>query len=213
MLPVLESFPAIARSPSTVRRYGTSLLARQGERPDAKGFQSRRASFLRLDGTVWTTDKDGLLLDSLVAEITAATGKDPGEHFQEMVSEFGMPHYTRVDAAASPEQKAKLLNLSASDVRESCLAGDPIVNKLTKAPGNGERIGGLKIAAKRGWFAARPSGIENIYKIYAESFESKAHLDSIVMEAPQIVNRALHGTPNCPRQTGWQHRQSARLVD
>ena len=155
------------------------------------GEESAGASFLRLDGTVWTTDKDGPIMDLLAAEITAVTGKDPGEHFKEMVSEFGMPYYTRIDAKATPEQKAKLQKLSPSDVKESDLAGEPILQKLTTAPGNGEPIGGLKVVARSGWFAARPSGTENIYKIYAESFESAAHLNAVVGEAQQIVNNAL----------------------
>ena len=155
------------------------------------GEESAGASFLRLDGTVWTTDKDGPILDLLAAEITAVTGKDPGQHFQEMVSEFGMPYYTRIDAAATPGQKAKLQKLSPADVKESDLAGEPILQKLTKAPGNGEPIGGLKVVAGSGWFAARPSGTENIYKIYAESFQSEAHLNAIVSEAQQIVDNAL----------------------
>jgi len=155
------------------------------------GEESAGASFLRLDGTVWTTDKDGPIMDLLAAEITAVTGKDPGEHFEEMVSEFGMPYYTRIDAPASPEQKAKLQKLSPADVRESDLAGESILQKLTTAPGNDEPIGGLKVVAKSGWFAARPSGTENIYKIYAESFQSEAHLSAIVSEAQQIVNNAL----------------------
>jgi len=155
------------------------------------GEESAGASFLRLDGTVWTTDKDGPIMDLLAAEITAVTGKDPGEHFKEMVSEFGMPYYTRIDAPATPEQKAKLQKLSPSDVKESDLAGEPILQKLTTAPGNGEPIGGLKVVARSGWFAARPSGTENIYKIYAESFESAAHLNAILGEAQQIVNNAL----------------------
>jgi phosphoglucomutase len=155
------------------------------------GEESAGASFLRLDGTVWTTDKDGPIMDLLAAEITAVTGKDPGEHFEEMVSEFGMPYYARIDAAATPEQKAKLKRLSASDVKESNLAGEPILQKLTTAPGNGEPIGGLKVVTKSGWFAARPSGTENIYKIYAESFQSEAHLGAIVGEAEEIVNHSL----------------------
>jgi len=155
------------------------------------GEESAGASFLRLDGTVWTTDKDGPIMDLLAAEIAAATGKDPGEHFRELVSQFGMPYYTRIDAAATPEQKAKLQKLSSSDVKEFELAGDPIVDKLTTAPGNGAPIGGLKVVTKSGWFAARPSGTENIYKIYAESFQSEKHLQDIVDEAQQIVNNAL----------------------
>ncbi|HUI52460.1 MAG TPA: phosphoglucomutase (alpha-D-glucose-1,6-bisphosphate-dependent), partial [Terriglobales bacterium] len=125
------------------------------------GEESAGASFLRLDGTVWTTDKDGPIMDLLAAEITAVTGKDPGEHFQEMIAEFGMPYYTRIDAAATPEQKAKLQKLSPGDVKESDMAGEPILSKLTAAPGNGAPIGGLKVVTKSGWFAARPSGTEN----------------------------------------------------
>jgi phosphoglucomutase len=155
------------------------------------GEESAGASFLRLDGTVWTTDKDGPIMDLLAAEMTAVTGKDPGQHFQELVSEFGMPYYTRIDAPASPEQRAKLLKLSPADVKESDLAGEPIQQKLTTAPGNGAPIGGLKVIAKSGWFAARPSGTENICKIYAESFKDESHLDEIVNEAQQIVNNAI----------------------
>jgi len=155
------------------------------------GEESAGASFLRLDGTVWTTDKDGPIMDLLAAEITAVTGKDPGEHFRELAAEFGMPYYTRIDAAATPEQKAKLQKLSANDVKESDLAGERIVSKLTTAPANGAAIGGLKVVAASGWFAARPSGTENIYKIYAESFQSEAHLNAIVTEAQQIVANAL----------------------
>jgi phosphoglucomutase len=155
------------------------------------GEESAGASFLRLDGTVWTTDKDGPLMDLLAAEITAVTGKDPGEHMQELAAEFGMPYYTRIDAPATPDQKARLMKLSPQDVLESDLAGEPIVNKLTKAPGNGAAIGGLKVVSKSGWFAARPSGTENICKIYAESFESAQHLDAIVSEAQKIVNNAM----------------------
>jgi phosphoglucomutase len=155
------------------------------------GEESAGASFLRLDGTVWTTDKDGPIMDLLAAEIAAVTGKDPGQHFQELVSEFGMPHYTRIDAPATPEQRAKLLKLSPADVKESDLVGEPIQDKLTTAPGNGASIGGLKVIAKSGWFAARPSGTENICKIYAESFKDEAHLNDIVSEAQQIVNNAI----------------------
>lgn len=130
-------------------------------------------------------------MDLLAAEITAVTGKDPGEHFNELVSEFGMPYYARVDAPTTPEQKARLQKLSSADVKESNLAGEPILTKLTTAPGNGEPIGGLKVVTRSGWFAARPSGTENIYKIYAESFESEAHLNAILSEAQQIVDNAL----------------------
>ncbi len=155
------------------------------------GEESAGASFLRLDGTVWTTDKDGPLLALLAAEIMAVTGKDPGQHYQELTEEFGSPLYTRIDAAATPEQKAKLSKLAPDAVKESSLAGEPITAKLTKAPGNGAPIGGLKVVSQTGWFAARPSGTENIYKIYAESFRDQVHLDNIVEEAQQIVNNAL----------------------
>jgi phosphoglucomutase len=155
------------------------------------GEESAGASFLRRDGTVWTTDKDGIIMDLLAAEITARTGKDPGEHFRALAEEFGMPHYTRIDAPATPEQKAKLGKLSPEAVKESELAGERIVAKLTRAPGNNAAIGGLKVVAVSGWFAARPSGTENIYKIYAESFKSESHLDAIVSEAQQIVDNAL----------------------
>jgi phosphoglucomutase len=155
------------------------------------GEESAGASFLRLDGTVWTTDKDGPIMDLLAAEIAARTGKDPGEHYQELTAEFGTPYYTRIDTPATPEQKAKLQKLSPDAVRESDLAGEPITAKLTKAPGNQAPIGGLKVVAESGWFAARPSGTENIYKIYAESFKSTSHLNSIVHEAQEIVNNAL----------------------
>jgi phosphoglucomutase len=155
------------------------------------GEESAGASFLRLDGTVWTTDKDGPIMDLLAAEITARTGKDPGEHFDELTAEFGMPYYTRIDAAATPEQKAALEKLSPEAVKETNLAGEAITAKLTRAPGNDAPIGGLKVVAKSGWFAARPSGTENIYKIYAESFKDEAHLEMIVEEAQQIVNNTL----------------------
>ena len=155
------------------------------------GEESAGASFLRRDGTVWTTDKDGPIMDLLAAEITARTGKDPGEHYRELTAQFGTPYYTRIDAAATPEQKSKLQKLSPEAVTESDLAGEPITAKLTSAPGNHAAIGGLKVVAGSGWFAARPSGTENIYKIYAESFKSEAHLKTIVNEAQEMVNNAL----------------------
>ena len=158
------------------------------------GEESAGASFLRLDGTVWTTDKDGPIMDLLAAEITARSGKDPGEHYSELVAEFGTAYYTRIDAPASPEQKSKLQRLSPDAVKESGLAGEPIMAKLTRAPGNNAPIGGLKVVAKSGWFAARPSGTENIYKVYAESFRSEQHLASIVTEAQEIVNNALRSS-------------------
>ena len=155
------------------------------------GEESAGASFLRRDGKVWTTDKDGPIMCLLAAEITAVTGQDPGGHFRELAAEFGMPHYTRIDAAATPEQKAKLSKLSPEAVKESKLAGDAITAKLTKAPGNHAAIGGLKVTTANGWFAARPSGTENIYKIYAESFRDETHLKTIVSEAQQIVTNSL----------------------
>lgn len=155
------------------------------------GEESAGASFLRLDGTVWTTDKDGPIMDLLAAEITARTGKDPGEHYREMTAEFSRPYYTRIDAPATPEQKASLKRLSPDAVRESSLAGEPITAKLTRTPGDDELIGGLKVTSASGWFAARPSGTENVYKIYAESFQSEAHLNAILSEAQQIVDGAL----------------------
>ena len=153
--------------------------------------ESAGESFLRRDGSVWATDKDGIILALLAAEITARTGRDPGEHYRELAAEFGASYYTRIDTPASPEQKAKLGRLSPENVSESMLGGELIAAKLTRAPGNGAPIGGLKVAAASGWFAARPSGTENIYKIYAESFQSEAHLEAIVSEAREIVNHAL----------------------
>lgn len=155
------------------------------------GEESAGASFLRRDGTVWTTDKDGPLLALLAAEITAVTGRDPGEHYRALEARFGAPRYTRIDAAATPEEKARLGKLSPAAVTASELAGEPIADKLTAAPGNGAAIGGLKVVAANGWFAARPSGTENLYKIYAESFRDGAHLQAIVEEARQIVAKAL----------------------
>jgi phosphoglucomutase len=155
------------------------------------GEESAGASFLRRDGAVWTTDKDGLIMDLLAAEITARTGKDPGEHYRDLTAQLGTPYYTRIDAPATPEQKASLQKLSPEAVKESRLAGEPITAKLTCAPGNNAPIGGLKVVAANGWFAARPSGTENIYKIYAESFKNESHLDAIVSEAKEIVDNAL----------------------
>ena len=155
------------------------------------GEESAGASFLRRDGSAWSTDKDGLILGLLSAEITARTGKDPGKHYEDLVSRFGRSFYTRIDAPSTPEQKKRLKNLSPEAVTATTLAGDPIVAKLTRAPGNNEPIGGLKVATGHGWFAARPSGTENIYKLYAESLKSQDHLDAVVTEAQQIVTRAL----------------------
>jgi phosphoglucomutase len=155
------------------------------------GEESAGASFLRKNGTVWTTDKDGPIMDLLAAEITARTGKDPGELYQELTAEFGTPYYTRIDAPATPDQKARLQKLSPEAVATDTLAGEAITAKLTTAPGNGAPIGGLKVVTDNGWFAARPSGTENIYKIYAESFKDQRHLAAIVHEAQEIVTDAL----------------------
>jgi phosphoglucomutase len=155
------------------------------------GEESAGASFLRFDGSVWTTDKDGPIMDLLAAEITARTGNDPGKHSRTLTAEFGAPYYARIDAPATPEQKAKLQRLSPDAVVESSLAGEPIVSKLTRAPGNNAPIGGLKVTTALGWFAARPSGTENVYKIYAESFRDEEHLNTILAEAEAIVNKAM----------------------
>ena len=155
------------------------------------GEESAGASFLRRDGTVWTTDKDGPIMDLLAAELTAVSGKEPGEHFREISERFGQPYYKRLDVSASAEQKTTLGNLSPDAVRESQLAGERITARLTRAPGNNAPIGGLKVVATNGWFAARPSGTENILKIYAESLISQGHLDSIVAEARRIVDHTL----------------------
>jgi len=166
------------------------------------GEESAGASFLRRDGEVWATDKDGPIMDLLAAEITAITGKDPGEHYRELTEEFGTPFYTRIDAPATPEQKAKLQQLTPDAVEEATLAGEPITAKLTKAPGNNAAIGGLKVVAANGWFAARPSGTEDVYKIYAESFTTQTHLDAIVREAQEMVNHALSSAAVVPKQGG-----------
>jgi phosphoglucomutase len=155
------------------------------------GEESAGASFLRRDGTVWTTDKDGLILGLLAAEITARTGKDPGLHYRDITAQFGEPSYTRIDAPATVEQKDALSKLSPAAVSATMLAGDPISAKLTAAPGNNASIGGLKVISSGGWFAARPSGTENIYKLYAESFRGAAHLNEIVSEAQKIVLKSL----------------------
>ena len=155
------------------------------------GEESAGASFLRRDGGAWSTDKDGIILDLLAAEITARTGRDPGEHYQDLEKKFGSPVYERLDAPATPEQKAVLKNLSPDQVKATELAGETITARLTEAPGNGAAIGGLKVTTENGWFAARPSGTENIYKIYAESFNGPDHLKRIQEEARQIVSDAL----------------------
>lgn len=157
------------------------------------GEESAGASFLRKDGTVWTTDKDGIIMDLLAAEITARSGKDPSEIYHELESRFGSPVYERMDAPATSEQKSVLKNLSPEMVKTQELAGEPITEKLTTAPGNNAPIGGLKVVTENGWFAARPSGTEDIYKIYAESFKGREHLQTIQKEAQEIVNTALSG--------------------
>jgi phosphoglucomutase len=155
------------------------------------GEESAGASFLRMDGSVWTTDKDGIILNLLAAEITAVTGEDPGQHYAALTARLGAPHYTRIDAPASPAEKARLKKLSPSAVTAGELAGEAITGKLTEAPGNGAGIGGLKVTTANGWFAARPSGTENVYKIYAESFLGEEHLTRLVEEAKGMVGKAL----------------------
>jgi phosphoglucomutase len=156
------------------------------------GEESAGASFLRRDGTAWSTDKDGLILGLLAAEITARTGQDPGQHYQELTAQFGTPYYTRIDAPANAAQRTALKNLSPDAVSARDLAGAPIVARLTRAPGNNAAMGGLKVVTPDGWFAARPSGTENIYKLYAESFKSPTHLNQIVEEAQQLILRSLN---------------------
>jgi len=155
------------------------------------GEESAGASFLRKDGTVWTTDKDGILLNLLAAEITATTGRDPGECYQGLTKQFGTPFYERIDAPATPEQKKALKGMSQSDLEASSLAGEPIERVLTKAPENQASIGGLKVTTENGWFAARPSGTEDVYKIYAESFVGREHLATIQKEARELVGRVF----------------------
>jgi phosphoglucomutase len=155
------------------------------------GEESAGASFLRRNGAVWTTDKDGILLNLLAAEITAMTGRDPGEHYAALEREFGSPVYRRMDAPAKPAAKAVLAHLEPQSVEATELAGEPITQVLTRAPGDNAPIGGLKVVAANGWFAARPSGTEDIYKIYAESFLGPDHLAQIQSEAQAIVDSAL----------------------
>jgi phosphoglucomutase len=170
------------------------------------GEESAGASFARLDGTVWTTDKDGFVPCLLAAEITARTGRDPGEIYHELTREFGEPAYERVDAPATPEEKVVLAKLSPEQIKLTGLAGEKIQTILTRAPGNDAPIGGLKAVTESGWFAARPSGTENIYKIYAESFQGEDHLHRILEEAQTIINAALAasspkpGIPSKPKR-------------
>ena len=158
------------------------------------GEESAGASFLRRDGSVWTTDKDGPIMNLLAAEITALTGRDPGERYAELTAQFGEAYYTRIDAPATPEQKAKLSRLSTDAVKASDAAGEPIMQKLTRATGNDAPIGGFKVVTASGWFAARPSGTEAVYKIYAESFRDEQHLQMLVNDAQQIVQHAVMAT-------------------
>ena len=155
------------------------------------GEESAGASFLRRDGTVWTTDKDGMIACLLAAEMTARTGRDPGAAYESLTERFGAPAYRRIDAPATPDQKAVLGRLSPDQVAATDLAGDPVTAILTTAPGNGAAIGGLKVMTDHGWFAARPSGTENVYKVYAESFRGDDHLQRIIDEAQSLVGRAL----------------------
>jgi phosphoglucomutase len=167
------------------------------------GEESAGATFLRRDGSVWTTDKDGIVPSLLAAEITVRAGRDPGEIYRDLTREFGEPAYDRVEAPATPEQKKRLAALSPSQVRSADLAGEKIESIITEAPGNHAPIGGVKVASATGWFAARPSGTEDIYKIYAESFRGKAQLDRIVAEAQAMVDRALAtGSPDPATPTG-----------
>jgi phosphoglucomutase len=158
------------------------------------GEESAGASFLRRDGTVWTTDKDGPIMGLLAAEMTARTGKDPGDLYRELTTRFGTPCYTRIDVPATPAEKAAMEHLSPEAITAKELAGEPILAKLSAAPGNGAPIGGLKVITASGWFAARPSGTENIYKVYAESLRDRAHLDAIVKEAQGVVSKTLAGS-------------------
>jgi phosphoglucomutase len=157
------------------------------------GEESAGASFLRRDGSVWTTDKDGILLALLASEIQAVTGKSPSQRYAELVAEFGDPAYARVDAPATKAEKAKLAKLAPEDVRADDLAGEPITGRLVTAPGNGAPIGGLKVVTENAWFAARPSGTEDVYKIYAESFLGPEHLARVQDEAREVVSAALGG--------------------
>jgi phosphoglucomutase len=153
------------------------------------GEESAGGSFLRRDGTVWSTDKDGLLLGLLAAEMLARTGKDPGEIYEGLTERFGAPAYQRIDAPCTPEQKGALLRLAPEQVHATELAGDPIERMLTTAPSNGAPLGGLKVVTARGWFAARPSGTEDVYKIYAESFAGEEHMRRIQQEAQELISK------------------------
>jgi phosphoglucomutase len=155
------------------------------------GEESAGASFLRMNGKPWSTDKDGLVLGLLASEITAVTGKTPSQCYEELTDKFGKPAYARIDAAATLEQKSKLSKLSADAVTARELAGEPIKQILTHAPGNGAALGGLKVVTESAWFAARPSGTENVYKIYGESFKGQEHLKQVQVEAKKLVDETL----------------------
>jgi phosphoglucomutase len=157
------------------------------------GEESAGASLLRRDGTVWTTDKDGIVLGLLAAELTAVTGRDPADLYHELTRDLGQPFFTRIDAAATPEQKKRLSRLSPQNIKATELAGEKILRMLTEAPGSKDPIGGLKVVTESGWFAARPSGTEDVYKVYAESFRSEDHLHRIVEEAQALIQRAFEG--------------------
>ncbi|WP_458576020.1 phosphohexomutase domain-containing protein, partial [Streptomyces sp. SAS_260] len=157
------------------------------------GEESAGASFLRRDGSVWTTDKDGIILALLASEITAVTGKTPSEHYKGLTDRFGSPAYARIDAPASREEKALLAKLSPAQVTADTLAGEPVTGVLTEAPGNGAALGGIKVTTENAWFAARPSGTEDVYKIYAESFHGPEHLGQVQEEAKAVVGAALGG--------------------
>ena len=167
------------------------------------GEESAGASFLRRDGTVWTTDKDGIIMDLLAVEMMAKTGRDPAEYYGELTRELGAPVYARIDAPATAVQKAALSKLSPQNVDATELAGDPILSMLTAAPGNGAAIGGLKVVTEQGWFAARPSGTEEVYKLYAESFRGSEHLARIQQEAQAILTKAFSGAKRL-RQPGFR---------
>jgi phosphoglucomutase len=176
------------------------VRGRPGERRARLRRRGERGRLLPAQGRhVWTTDKDGFILDLLAAEITAKTGKDPGLHYRALEQQHGAPLYERLDAPANREQKAILGRLSPEQVRAETLAGEPIVAKLTRAPGNGAEIGGLKVVTENGWFAARPSGTEDVYKIYAESFRGREHLSAIQEEAQAIVKAAFEWSAAGPR--------------
>jgi phosphoglucomutase len=162
------------------------------------GEESAGASFLMKDGSAWSTDKDGLILDLLAAELTAVTGKDPGEQYRALTAAFGEPAYERIDAPASPAQKAALKKLSPDSVKVAELGGEAVRAVLSHAPGNGAPIGGIKVVAESAWFAARPSGTEDVYKIYAESFRGPEHLKQVQAEAKRVVDGVLSGAASPP---------------